>query len=85
MDGDGTPIVPAAARACGAIGLPHLAVPVWSPDGTKIAATLSRRMPDRDRGTYVLNADGTGIWRATPATLTAFVGERPRVAWEPVR
>jgi WD40 repeat protein len=85
MDGDGTPIVPAAARPCGAIGLPHLAAPVWSPDGKKIAATLSLRMPDQTRGTYVMDANGTNLWRATPATLAVFVGQRPRVAWQPIR
>jgi WD40-like Beta Propeller Repeat len=85
MKGDGTPIVPRSANRCGAIGLPHLATPVWSPDGRKIAATLSRRRPDPTRGTYVMNADGTNVVRVTTATLDVFVGERPRVAWQPRR
>jgi len=85
MRGDGTPVVPRTASPCGAIGLPHLATPVWSPDGKQIAATLSRRIPDPTRGTYVMNADGTHVSRATPATLSVFIGGRPRVAWQPVR
>lgn len=85
MTGDGKPIVPRPARPCGAIGLPHLATPVWSPDGKQIAATLSRRRPDPSRGAYVMNADGTHVIRVTPATLSVFVGGRPRVAWQPVR
>lgn len=84
MQPDGTAVVPPSARPCGAIGPPHLASPVWSPDGKHIAATLSMRRPDRSRGTYVMNSDGTGVDRVTPATLSVFVGGRPRVAWQPV-
>jgi hypothetical protein len=80
MKADATPIVPPTATACGAIGLPHLATPVWSPDGKKIAATLSHRMPDSARGTYVMDADGTNVTRVTRQTLNVFVGQRPRVA-----
>jgi hypothetical protein len=85
MTGNGVPIVPTTARSCGAIGPPHLAAPVWSPDGRRIAATLSRRRPDRSRGTFVMNADGTGAVRVTSATLSVFIGNRPRIAWRPSR
>lgn len=84
MKGDGTPIVPKAARSCGAVGMPHLAAPAWSPDGKRIAATLSRRLPDQERGTYVMRADGTAVYRLTPATLAVFIGQRPRIAWQPI-
>jgi Tol biopolymer transport system component len=80
----GAAVIPRGALACGAIGLPHLAAPVWSPDGTKIAATLSRRLSDSSRGTYVMASDGTGVERVTTATLSVFVGQRPRVAWQPL-
>ena len=85
MHPDGAAVVPPTARPCGAIGLPRLANPVWSPDGTQIAATLSLRRPDPTRGTYVMQHDGTHVHRVTPATLSVFVGQRPRVAWQPVR
>lgn len=85
MRPDGTAVVPPIARRCGAIGLPRLADPVWSPDGKRIAATLSSRRPDPTRGTYVMNSDGSDVHRVTPATLSVFVGQRPRVAWQPVR
>jgi WD40 repeat protein len=85
MTGNGRAVLPPTARPCGAIGLPHLATPVWSPDGKRIAATLSKRHPDATRGTYVMSADGTGVTRVTRATLSVFVGGRPRVAWQPAR
>lgn len=85
MRGDGTPVVPRTASPCGAIGPPHLATPVWSLDGKQIAATLSRRIQDPTRGTYVMDVDGTHVSRATPATLSVFIGGRPRVARQPVR
>jgi sugar lactone lactonase YvrE len=83
MTGNGKPVRPRGARACGAIGLAHLATPVWSPDGTRIAATLSRRRPNPTRGTYLMNADGTHVTRLTTATLSVFIGAKPRVAWQP--
>jgi hypothetical protein len=85
MTGDGKAIRPRGASACGAIGLAHLATPVWSPDGTQIAGTLSRRRPDPTRGTYLMHADGTHLRRLTTATLSVFIGARPRVAWQPTQ
>jgi hypothetical protein len=85
MTGRGTPIRPHSARPCGAIGPAHLGAPAWSPDGKRLAATLSRRRPDSARGTYVMDADGTHVTHLTPATLSVVIGGRPRVAWQPVR
>ncbi len=50
--------------------------PVWSPDGTMIA--FSRFFPVGSRGTYVINADGSGL---TKVADTANVYNRP--VWAP--
>ncbi|HUL80480.1 MAG TPA: hypothetical protein VL691_24695, partial [Vicinamibacteria bacterium] len=60
-------------RPCGAIGLPG--APVWSPNGRKIAIQA-------ETGIYVMNADGSGLHRATSLPgLGMFRLGRP--AWRP--
>jgi TolB protein len=52
-------------------------VPVWSPDGKKIAFTR-RDVRDTNTSIYAMNADGTGQTRLTDDAL-AF----SRLAWSP--
>jgi WD40 repeat protein len=51
--------------------------PAWSPDGTKIA------LADRPNGTWVMNADGSGLKQVTPYSDSVSIGERPRASWRP--
>jgi TolB protein len=48
------------------------APPIWSPDGRRIAFAAAA-----PGGTFVINADGTGLRRLSPTTATA-------LAWQPV-
>ncbi|MDP9389616.1 MAG: hypothetical protein M3Q48_17300 [Actinomycetota bacterium] len=50
-------------------------LPVWSPDGTKIAFTTNR---DSDFEIYVMNADGSN-----PTRLTSSPGEDAHPMWSP--
>ena len=73
----GVDVTPPSGRRCDAIGVSG--APVWSPDGRKIAiGTL-------DRGTYVINADGTHLTRLTTKTLAVFQGQQPRPSWQPLQ
>jgi len=69
---DVTP-VPGPFR-CYAIGVPG--VPVWSPDGRKIAIGTT------NRGTYVMDADGTHLRRLTKQGATGATG-LGRPSWRP--
>jgi Tol biopolymer transport system component len=54
--------------------------PVWSPDGKKIA------MSTRHNGTWVVNADGTGLRRLTAYSGDSVGGSQwQRPAWRPHR
>jgi WD40 repeat protein len=70
---DVTPI-PGPFR-CYAIGVPG--VPVWSPDGNKIA------IGTRNRGTYLMHADGTHLSRITKQSSAGATG-LGRPSWRPV-
>lgn len=52
--------------------------PVWSPDGKKIAMSMPRY------GTYVMNADGTGLTHLTPRAAGAVVTKSLRPTWRPL-
>jgi Tol biopolymer transport system component len=81
---DGRDVTPATAASCGAIGIDGR--PVWSPDGTKIAVagttTFGTGAPVR--GTFVMNADGTGLEMVTTKTQGVYMGSDPRSAWRPI-
>jgi WD40-like Beta Propeller Repeat len=68
---------------------PHLlGPPTWSPDGTKLAfAVEGNRWSSAPHpyGTYVVNADGTGLTRVTTMTIGVHVGQQPRPAWRSTR
>ncbi len=64
-----------ASRRTTTIRLPGREVhPVWSPEGTRLAFVRK----DVDRNVYIVNADGTGIFRLTPAP-----GADYSPAWSP--
>jgi TolB protein len=52
-------------------------LPVWSPDGTKIAFQRSTRNSDTEWDLFVMNADGTG-----ERQLTSWPGESG-IQWSP--
>jgi dipeptidyl aminopeptidase/acylaminoacyl peptidase len=60
---------------CQAVGIPG--VPVWSPDGKKIA------IGTRSRGIYVMNADGSDMKRLTEEGASGATG-LGRPSWRPV-
>jgi dipeptidyl aminopeptidase/acylaminoacyl peptidase len=70
---DVTPI--SGPYRCQAIGVPG--APVWSPDGKKIA------IGTRDRGIYVMRADGTHLRRITKQGAAGATG-LGRPSWRPV-
>ena len=47
--------------------------PIWSPDGRKIAFSVD----SYPKGTFVINADGTGLKRIAPTVF-------PELSWQPV-
>ena len=81
---DGRDVTPAAASSCHAIGINGR--PVWSPDGTKIAVagttTFGTGAPVR--GTFVMNADGSGLALVTTKAQGVYMGFDPRPAWRPI-
>ena len=81
---EGLDATPPTPWRCSAIGISGR--PVWSPDGTKIAVVGTTRYGTGApaRGTYVMNADGTGLARVTPKTQGVYMGSDPRPAWRPV-
>jgi hypothetical protein len=83
----GKDVTPPSARRCNAIGVPGLGPPVWSPDGRQIAISGQASAPDGAiaSGTYVMNADGSNLVRLTEESLTVYLGQKPRPAWQPVR
>jgi Tol biopolymer transport system component len=60
--------------------VPVHGMPVWSPDGQKIAVNSTAR--GAARGIYVMNADGSGIRHLTRATGFTARGVS-RIAWQP--
>jgi hypothetical protein len=65
----GPPFMPSRTR---------LGPPAWSPDGMKIAFSA------HPHGTYVMNADGTGLTRVARQTIAVHFGQQARPAWRPV-
>ena len=73
---DGRDLTPISGPfRCQAIGV--AGVPIWSPDGKKIA------IGTRNRGIYVMHADGTHLRRITDQGATGATG-LGRPSWRPV-
>jgi dipeptidyl aminopeptidase/acylaminoacyl peptidase len=81
---DGADVTPPAMSGCEAISI--TSGPVWSPDGTTIAlaGTTTYGTGAPTRGTWVMNADGTGLARVTPKTQGVFMGLDVHPVWRPV-
>jgi Tol biopolymer transport system component len=73
---DVTPPVPLHCRAIGIAGVPVSSVPVWSPDGRKIAITTRK-------GIYVMDADGSDLKLLTSETGKGIFGIG-RPTWRPL-
>jgi Tol biopolymer transport system component len=74
---DVTPPVPTRCHAIGIAGAPVSSVPVWSPDGRKIAITTRK-------GIYVMDADGSDLIFVTTQTGKGMFGIG-RPTWRPLR
>lgn len=74
----GTDVTPAGQKGCRAIGMPG--APAWSPDGREIA------IGTYDRGTYIMNADGSHLVHLRTPTIVRMLGSNePRPSWQPIR
>jgi dipeptidyl aminopeptidase/acylaminoacyl peptidase len=83
----GTDLTPPSPRRCNGIGIPGFGPPVWSPDGRQMAISAREDSKPGGRtkyGTYVMNADGSDLFRVTEESLTVYTGAQPRPAWHPV-
>jgi dipeptidyl aminopeptidase/acylaminoacyl peptidase len=76
----GADVTPRAGDGC-----PHIGVagqPVFSPDGRKIAVNSPAK--GAIRGVYVMNSDGSDLFRLTHETGRSDFGVGARAAWRPV-
>jgi dipeptidyl aminopeptidase/acylaminoacyl peptidase len=77
----GQDVTPAALSTCLVLGFPEPPTapgpPVWSPDGRKLAIAVFH-------GTYVVNADGTGLTELATESVGTAAGQQPRASWQPV-
>jgi hypothetical protein len=80
----GADVTPPRLRHCIDFGSPpvpferQIGPAIWSPDGTKTAFSSS------GRGTYVMNADGSGLVRVTKKSRGCTCGQQARPAWQPL-
>lgn len=81
----GEDVTPPSPFICNALGISG--PPVWSPDGQKIAMLGATRYGTGKlvRGTWVMNADGSGLRHVTSKGIGVWIGDQPRATWRPVR
>jgi Tol biopolymer transport system component len=79
----GKDITPRTPLRCTAIGISG--APVWSPDGKRLAMQGVTRFGTGavERGTFVMNADGSHLVRVT--TKMEYIFDGPRPAWQPIQ
>jgi Tol biopolymer transport system component len=55
----------------------------WSPDGSRLAVTVALSSDARDTRVYVLNADGSGLHRASNREAAGTIVSESNPAWSP--
>jgi len=73
----GVDVTPRLLRRCPVPSDHRVGPPVWSPDGTMIAFSGVA-------GTYVMDADGSGLHRVSPKAIGCSCGQQARPAWRPI-